>query len=359
MKEEYNKLFKKAASRMSDEELLRAVLDSGKAENMSDNKQKRTGKAVFVPVIAAAAVAAMSMGAGAVYSRSVKDDYVNALEQDANVFPQKFEDEDGAAASLKDKTLESDVYEQLNVELEASFDCGDFTLEFPGAMSDGNIIYVMYNVVFNEEPKLEYGDIMLYLESESCTDDVYYLPTLSMGTFEKRGGKTVYSSYLVYSTDDELTKPLNIHLWQLWSPSASMIYDLNIDMEIPVGSDLKKSNKTVDVPTSPYVDLGEWGGWNLDKIKITSFGVTFEASTGGATPDPAVCKFYRAEFPVIVTFKDGSTLRMELPQMAGIDAGRKTFNAKYIFNYPINVEDIETVQCANAVVDMNGNVIAT
>lgn len=356
MKEKYKILFEKAASRTSDEELLRAVLDSGKAEeNMSDNKQKRAGRAMLVPIIAAAAVAATSMGAAAVYSRSAKDDFEKVLVPDEGMY-YKYEDKDGNAADLRDKTLDAEGYEQLGGEFGKSFDCGDFTLEFTDTINDGNIVYVKYSVRFKKEPDWEFGDNLLNIDS-ICQNGVHSLGTLSEGVFEKQDGKTVYSSYLSYCVDDGITGPLEVRLFEMFSPSLSVNYDLDIDLEIPINDNSGKMSKTVDISGAPRVELEEWGNWNLDKTEFTPLSMTFEMSTVGVTPDPTVCKFYNPGIPVSVTFKDGSTLGFKYGKVLNIDPESKTFAAQYLFTYPINVEDIATVQFANTVFDMDGNVV--
>ena len=65
MKEEYTGLFEKVAPRMSDEELLGAVLSGGKEHSMDNNKntsKKRRIKAPMIAVIAAAVTACVVIG---------------------------------------------------------------------------------------------------------------------------------------------------------------------------------------------------------------------------------------------------------------------------------------------------------
>ena len=368
MKEEYTRLFEKVAPRMSDEELLKSVLNSGKAYKMENNKNTTPKKRKIAPMIAAvAAAAALATTAGAVtnYYRNVNEEYNNILAQaDTEGFKQPYTDKDGNTLDMKDKAEASGMYEKLNIELHKTFKCEGFTFEVPGAICDGEKIFIMYDMIFDEDPwSGEHPwfteNENIYLDGMTDCSEVYWNNGIGMGTKSERGGKTVYSSCLELSKIENCTSDtLRVFFNNVWGSSMmSGHHYFSAELEIPLSGDLKKFNKTIDIPDTPYVKLARWGNWELTKVEVTPLSVTFNMKTDGETPDPAVCKHYSPEIPIYVKFNDDTTLKLKRPyDSQGIDAENKTLKIKVGFNYPIDVDEVQSVLFASAEVDMNGGV---
>ena len=355
---------------MSDDELFKAVLSSGKGHSMENNKNTSPKKRRMAPIIAAvAAAAALATTAGAVtnYYRNVNEDYNNILAQaDIGGFSQAYTDKDGNVLDQKDKAEASGMYEKLNIELNKSFECDGFTLEVPGAISDGEELLIMYDLIFDEDPWS--GEHPWFIENEelfingvSDCDAVKWWGRLSLGAVSERDGKTVYSSFIpLYGLKNCTNDTLKItfdYLWGNHSINENDRHFFDAELEIPISDDLAKFNKTIDVPDTPYVKLARWGNWDLTQIEVSPLGVTFNMKTDGETPDPIVCKDYRPEIPVYVNFKDGTTLDlMQRYSSQGIDPENKTMRIEMHFNYPVDVDEIQSIQFASALVDMNGGV---
>ena len=367
MKEEYTRLFEKVAPRMSDEELLKSVLNSGKAYKMENNKNTTPKKRKIAPMIAAvAAAAALATTAGAVtsYYRNVNEEYTDAIAPTADVFKQAYTDKDGNELDMKGKAEASGIYEKLNIELHKTFKCEDFTFEVPGAISDGKKIFIMYDIIFDEDPWS--GEHPWFKENENVYLDgitdcagVQWCGWLGQGTVSKRDGKTVFSSYLDLDGLENCTSDtLKVFFNNVWGSSMmSGHHYFSAELEIPLSDDLTKFNKTIDIPDAPYVKLARWGNWDLTQVEITPLSVTFNMETDGETPDPSVCKFYSPKIPAYVKFNDDTTLELRRPYDSnGIDTENKTLQIKIGFNYPIDLDEVQSIQFASAEVDMNGGV---
>ena len=365
MKEEYNRLFEKVAPRMSDEGLFRSVLNSGKEHSMSKNTspKKSNRKALLITAVAAAAVAASTVGAAAVYNRSINDEYSALLAPQAEHFPQEYTDKDGNVSHQKDTAYESGLYEKLNIELNETIECEGFTLEIPGAISDGKGLIVMYNVFFDEDPGLLSGE-KLALLADAQFDGVWGGGRLLTGVMNEYEGKKVYSSFfdlthLERCTDDTLKiSIMSLYGYGIVPPDGKKSYPINAEIEIPLTDELTRFNKTVDIPDEPYVKLANWGNYNITQLEAAPLGVTFSLKPEGEVPGYDVFKLHWFfEIPTYVTFKDGSSVDVSngLADVE-IDEENELIHATMEFNYPIDVDEIQSIQFVNALVDMGGNV---
>ncbi|MDE6732027.1 MAG: hypothetical protein K2J77_04040 [Oscillospiraceae bacterium] len=369
MKREYISLFEKAAPRMSDEELLNAVLSSRKGSITMKNNTKNTenkskkffSKAVVIPLAAALALGATAVGAVAVYNRSVADEYNNVLAPGASIFEQEYKNADGEAAT---QPVNIELYEQMNIAIDKTFKCDGCSVEIPGAVTDGKDMIVLYNVIFDKDPTN--GELAkAFMGYTPVTEGVGYgcgRFDEGMG-FSKRDGKTVLSGFFELSKLEKVTadtiKVKLESLWgdeDLWNDGA---LPLDIDLEIPLTSDITRFNKTVEIPSKPHIDLSAWGEWNMTDVEITPLSVTFNMSfdeTSGTMPAPVVHKDASPDFPMIVTFKDGTTLDISdhAGMTHGIHSDTRTTMIQRPFNFPINVDDVQSVQIASAVINVDG-----
>lgn len=357
LKEEYIKLFEKAAPRMSDDELLEAVLSSRNEDIMKNNEnppKKRVRKALLIPLVAAFAAAASAIGAVAVYSHNVNTEYAKLLDQQRYV--QEYKDKDGSDVDQNAQAVKNELYEMLNIELNKSFECDGFTLEFPGAICDGKGMIVFYDVVFDEESDYD-PDERLSLFTRDHNEKLRQGGRAVKGITGKRDGKTVYSSYVSFLGIENFSESLTIKFIELDSSRGGEDLKFDIDLEIPLTNDLTKYNKTVEMPSAPHVELGNWGDWDLCNFEVTPLGIEFNMTTENETPDSEVLRKFWPVFPTKITFKDGSTLDLGNDFLYfNLDSAERTFWMKADFNYPIIVDDIESIQFASAVIDMDGGV---
>lgn len=362
MKEQYNRYFEKVVSLKSDEELYQAVLNSGKAVNMKNEKQtkKRISKSVVIPVAAAVAVAVGSVSVAAVYKRNVDKEYADALAVDNAVFPQKYYDKDGNPADLREKTASDGTVEKLSFELNKVFDFDDFSLEFTDVISDGSTVYVMYNAIGNVKGWQNVQGYSLNANPVDMPEGVTSSGKLLRGNFSVVDGKWVYSSSIAFKGAEKCGDTLRVMLEDLHDTHYEKTYDLNVELEIPLDKDNVTMNcsESIGVPSAPEVKLAEWGNWQLKNITVKPLGLTFDLSTDGEAPYPQVAKIFMPKIPVKINFEDGSTLDMTefSGGSQGIDQEAKTMVITKDINYPINVDEVKSVQFANRVVDMDGNV---
>lgn len=361
MKQEYNRLLEKAVPRMSDDELFNAVLNSRKGNTMKNNEnksRKRFSKAVVIPLAAALALGATAVGAVAVYNYNVSEEYANVLAPGASIFPQEYKNAEGEEVT---QPVNLELYEQMNIALDKTYEFDGYTLEIPGAICDGKDMIVMFNVIFDENPKYREDD-NVFLDYTPETEGV----GRGCGRYperiiSKRGDKTVLSNFIELDDIEKCTADtVRVKLNNLWSSSMSEgeegVRTFNVDLDIPLTSDTTQFNKTVDIPSKPHINLSAWGEWDMTDVEITPLSVTYNMKSDGEIPEPKVHKYASPDFPMIVTFKDGTTLDISAHggMTHGIDSETKTALIKQAFNFPINVEDVQSVQIATAVINVDG-----
>lgn len=137
MKEKYNALFEKISPRMSDEELLSAVIDR-KAVNMSNfNKKKLFGKnAIIIPAAAAAVLLCTTVGVSA----AVNWDLLSAIRSLFN----KPESTNGF--TFKDYDLDSIGSEELAERYERD----GYTIQMLGVAADKHTSFLLYDIILDE-----------------------------------------------------------------------------------------------------------------------------------------------------------------------------------------------------------------
>ena len=369
MKQEYNRLLEKAVPRMSDDELLGAVLSRREGNTMKNNEnksKKRFSKAVVIPLAAALAVGATAVGAVAVYNRNVNEEYARVLDQ-GEWQRQDLVDKEGNEVDQNLQAVNNGLYEMLNIELNKTFECDGYTLEFHGAMCDGESMLIFYTATFDDGQEFYPNDSLYlnpkdwYFGSEGVKRDGRGIN----GVLEKIDGKYVFNGCIDLCGIETVTEDvLSIHFTE-FTGSVSKIgedvvrFDVDVTLDIPLPDDMDKFNKTVDVQSAPHIDIGNWGDWDVNSVKATPLTITFNMSTDHETPLPRVIKDFWPVFPEIVTFKDGSVLDLT-NQIggAGIDEENRTFVMETRLDYPIDVAEIATIQIAGAVIDMDGNAAA-
>lgn len=332
-------------------------------KNNENKSKKRFSKAVVIPLAAALALGATAVGAVAVYNRSVSEEYARVLQQDEWA-RQELVDKDGNEIDENLKAVNNGLYDRLNIELNKTFECDGFTIEFPGAIYDGEAMLIFYNVTFVEGQEFDPYD-QLCLEPKDYffggEEIDGYLRGIR-GEFENVDGNTVYHDCVSLDNMGTYTKDvLSINFTGLEGSRDDANYirrsfNLDITLDIPLFADLTKYNKTVEVPSAPHIDIGTWGDWNVNEVKVTPLSLTFNMSIDHETPEPRAIKDFCPVYPVVVTFKDGSVLDLtKQVGGAGIDDEERTFVRQLRLDYPIDVENVATIQFASAVINMDGS----
>ena len=358
LKEEYNKLFEKVAPRISDDELYRAVLKitDRKVYNMN-RKNKILGKrAVIIPLVCAGVVAATSIGAAAVYNRSVSAEYKNVLKEHLTYYGNSFTDSEGNPIPKSMLGLDEEVYEKLSVSIDQTFELDDLDLHFTDMITDGRRGIVMYTVT----PK---GDKWSNIDKEYLETNwgLYWLPEGG-----RRIGNTVqdanyfdgvFTGYIDITNMDVSNEPIKIDINQFWCHQSVnedgdfITYGINKTLEIPVSEEYTKFNRTVSVAGSPRVDLVDWLEWNLDSLTVSPLG--FEAEFSGNIVNRNLMKLFDSNAPIVVRFKDGTTLTMENGVRTDIPDSLDKLGTIYNFDYPVDVDSIESIQIVDAAVNIS------
>lgn len=375
MKKEYRAMYDKLAPLKSDEELLNSVLSGRKGNIIMKNEKtsekkatKRISKAIAIPIAAALALSATAVGAMAVYNRSVAEDYANVLQQPEGVFEQEFKTADGEVINQNAVALNSGLYDDLNIVLDKTFEYEDFTLYFPGAVCDGKDILVMFNMTFKKDLdclKMDQQFFWLFGRNDSLDDDGLHGGTRSnQGIMSEVDGKKVYSGYVDYSGIENCGESVTLHFERISSSSGCLgigVYrkDIDIDLEIPLTEDFSKFNKTVEASEAQHVDLLGWGEWDVESVDISSLLIYFNVKTDGDLPSEPGGNIFKTSspvFPINVTMKDGSTLELgsDAIYRYNDDAETKTGWFMAVLNYPLDVDNVQSVQFASAVIDVDG-----
>lgn len=377
MKKEYRAMYDKIAPLKSDEELLSSVLISSGSrkgnitmKNNDNKSRKHISKAIAIPIAAALALGATAVGAVAVYNRNVAEEYANVLQLEGDVFKQEYRTSDGEEVNLNAEALNNGLYDELNIELNKTFEFEDFTLEFPGAVCDGRDILVMYNMTFKKDLaclEIPYQSFGLWGPNDTLDEEGLQGGTRAInGILSEVDGKKVYSGFVDYSGIEYCGESLTLHFEQINSSISRPAdgfgwYQVNIDidLEIPLTGDFSKFNKTFEADTAQHVDLLGWGEWDVESVDISSLLITFNVKTDGDLPDPDgnIFKTSSPVFPINVTMKDGSTLELGSKAIYryGDDAETKEGWFMAVLNYPIDVDNVQSVQFASAVIDIDGN----
>lgn len=368
MKKEYRAIYDKLAPLKSDEELLGAVLSSRKGNIMKNEKQpkKRISKAIAIPIAAALALGATAVGAVAVYNHNVSEEYARVLQQ-PDGFDQDYKTADGEEVNLNTVALNSGLYDALNIELNKTFEYEDFTIEFPGAVCDGRDILIMYNMTFKKDLDCLYEDnqcFWIWGDNETIVGGELLGGTrANNGVMSEVDGKKVYSGYIDYSGIENCGESVNVHFEKIRAAGANRSKgidwyqaDVDIDLEIPLTGDFSKFNKTIEADTAQHVDLGIWGEWDVVGADISSLLITFNVKTDGDLPVGNIFKEGIMVFPVNVTMKDGSTLELGSEAICRYndDPETKTGWFMAILNYPLDVDNVQSVQFASTVIDIDG-----
>lgn len=344
--------------------------------NIDDELVEKAQKAAKTPIrirtlcvaaAAALALGATAVGAVAVYSHNTAEEYARVLQQPGDAFKQEYKTSDGEEVNLNTEAVNKGLYDELNIELNKTFEYEDFTIEFPGAVCDGRDILLMYNITFKNDLKcleLPYQNFWLIGQNETIDPEGLHGGTrANNGIISEVDGKKVYSGFKDYSGVEYCGDSLNLHFEQVWSsgsaPSQRVFpykADIDVDLEIPLTGDLARFNKTIVADTEHHIDLDIWGEWDVVGAEISPLLISFNVKTDGDLPVGNIFKEGIMVFPVNVTMKDGSTLELGSRAINFYEDDKETKTASFtaVLNYPLDVETVQSVQFEGVVIDIDG-----
>ncbi len=365
----YNAMYDKLAPLKSDEELLDSILSSrkGNITMKHENKSRKLfSKAVVIPIAAALALGATAVGAVAVYNHSVTEEYANVLAQAGEYFKPEFKDVNGEELDQNAIALNTGLYDTLNIELGQSFEYEDFTLDFPGAICDGKEIMVMFNMTFKKDLDcLAINDQNFWIWGDYRNIDGIKGGTRAHnGILTEIDGKKVYKGFIDYSGIENCGDSVTLHFEEIksagsWPARGISRYEtaIDVDLDIPLNADnITSLNKTITADTAQHVDLLGWGDWDVESVDISPLAISFNVKTEALPTSGNIFKTSSPVFPVNVTMKDGSTMEIESWEICRYDSDEETKTATFTIslNYPLNSENVQSVQFASVVIDADG-----
>ena len=372
MKEVYNELFNKIASRMSDEELLGRVLNSRKGDHIMDNNmdnnkkntKKRGMKLIVAPLAAAIVAAGTAVGAVAVYNRNINQELNNMLVENTPNYGIEYKDTSGAVVEPEKAAPDNELYEKMNITIGAVYDeLDDVRIEIPGAICDGKDMLVLYDVIFDKDLGFfDDGYQHMSLDGVSLQEGLRSGSRSSRGKWTMREGKKVYTNYCSFSGVENFKDKLMVKFDGLfanfYSPGMTEYSKrIDFDVEIPLTNDFSKVNRTLTANNAQAIDLNSWGKWEVTAAEISALTLRVDIKADGAAPEGNIFKTtLGAVFPIEVTFKDGSKLEMDDRAITGyhLDDENQTGYFYVPLNLPIDVDDVQSVQFASAVINEDG-----
>ena len=386
---DYKKIFEDTLSEIcekapfsDDEQMFNMVIE--RTSNMEKKNLKFKKPIAIVASVTAAAALTVSVGAalnwdigtafGEIFNKAVSEpkdviffDADNApdtqITQNDDVFP----DNDGGAKVVNVENTYRNYgfdYNKYGKELDLSFDGDGFTVNYKGIMGEGRVLYVLYDIVFDEgtdyEPKEGYSE---------------WNPVFTFDTPDGLGRaidhKLIHSDSNIYSyygkmiaADDISGNLLTIKGSGLWRERFKpLIYDMgetdferlecDFYTEIPIDMENDVPEKTLK-PNEPIKVYDFVGGKAepvdtvLYDIKITPFTCTFSFCQNGRIFGKAEC--YDID-PLTFTFSDGTEL-IQCASSCETDSKNDTETVFIEFDQPVEPDDIVSVMIDGKTIPM-------
>lgn len=344
MKAEYNRLFDKITSDLSDRELLDMALR--KAENMNNKTSKRSFKKPFIALCAAVGVlAAGTVAVGAVNNWN---------------FTQAFDDlfkssmlDIGISGEKPDSEIAKIDFAELGCELDMRYEFEAGTFIIRGAISDGNNAYVLYDVELNDKyaedaDQYDWGIALDSIDMDvSAVRDVYSVEGNIVSGYQKLTSKNKngflydYLTFMFYGTqrfsksfaDSPFERMDNFRTEKLIKLPLAENKDITITVDI-------------EVP----VDLGLVGVCEDTTVTVTPLGIRFTTSDFSIKPIDMKAEVLGIEAEIV--FEDGTSIK------TGDEfSGRITENGDFLiasaeFDYPINSKNVVSVNIGNSTIEI-------
>ncbi len=247
-------------------------------------------------------------------------------------------------------------YSRYGKELDMSYDGEGYTLNLKGVMGEGRVIYLIYDIVFDDEndtlPKegfTEWEPICIL----DTTDDLGLL--LDDILIQKVGNTYTYCSHMTAS-NDLYGKTLTVDFKGIRRivPAASVKldydytdidrYEADFKAEIPI--DFESNAPSRNIELNEPITVYDLVNGKLEPVEtvlydmtITPFTCTYSFCTNGKVFGKAECYFTD---PVTFTFADGSEL-IQHDNMTRTDAQTDTQTNFLEFDQPVEPDDIVSV----------------
>ncbi|MBD5130023.1 MAG: DUF4179 domain-containing protein [Ruminococcaceae bacterium] len=392
MDNKYKELFDKITPRMSDDELLNAVLDR-KAENMGNsNEKKRFGrKAILIPAVAAAVMLSTTIGVSAAYDWNIPAAIADIFGKNAEEIPDGVSFKDFNFATVGGKEL-TDVFK---------FDGGE--VQMKGVAADPHSMMLFYDVVFDdavpEEKREKLGvmhtiaDLQLYvdynrvLNAAGTADD----PAFSQEWSWKHIHMATEQHTLYLGSEDNIA-----HYCLKHAVSGASLAGRNVTLEIEkltkdengdfvyggsreeytVDLGFVDDSNSLDIYKDNEITLSTGAKGNVSHIQLTPFSVCFRVDWGEQaveSPDENgniaantinVNDIYN-EFKIKLKdgtvmdakafrpFEDGNKRSSYYTETA--DGGNTSYAQDPMFEwlYPVDVADVEALIVGNTTISVN------
>ena len=244
-------------------------------------------------------------------------------------------------------------YNKYGKELDLSFDGDGFTVNYKGIMGEGRVLYVLYDIVFDEgtdyKPKEGYTDWEPVFEYDT-TDGLGRI--MDNILLSKDGNRYSYYGYLLGAENME-GKDLTIKGYGLNRRKKQNLteeerhfdtLDCDFYTEIPIDMENNVPEKTVK-PNEP-IKVYELVDSKLEPvdtvlydIRITPFTCTVSFCTNGRVFDKA--EGYVTD-PLTFTFSDGTEL-IQCEATGETDSDTDTETLFFVFDQPVEPDEIVSV----------------
>ena len=344
----------------SDDETLFNIVKE-RTSNMEKKKLRSKKPAVIAASVAAAAALTVSAGAALNWDiNALLGDMFGKKSAEQNIMPYIDTDspQNAQFVAVENTYRNSGFdYSRYGKELDMSYDCEGYTLNLKGVMGEGRVIYLIYDIVFDDEndtlPKekfTEWEPICIL----DTTDDLGLL--LDDILIQKVGNTYTYCSHMTAS-DDLYGKTLTVDFKGIRRivPATSVKldydytdidrYEADFKAEIPIDfeSNAPSRNIVLNEPITVYEQQVNGKLKPVDSVlydmTITPFTCTYSFCTNGKVFGKAECYFTD---PITFTFADGMEL-IQMDNMTKTDAQTDTQTDFLEFDQPVEPDDIVSI----------------
>lgn len=389
MENKYKELFDKISPRMSDEELLSAVLDRKAVKNM---RKKFNKKAVLIPAVALAVFGATTVGVSAAFNWNLSS-AIQALFQKPEV-----DGEHGMA--FKDFVID-DIGSK---ELTDGFERDGYTVQLIGVIADEHTSFLMYDLTIDEERVFEikypdctydytcsnideaYLDIKTTYESYSSMLDEYLE---NKRLIDENYEESDFTKLLSHETPQVIGREGNVfHCAQRYDVSMLSLKDKEITFDVSgitlrfddsrlfgesdnaqvldkltIKYDFINESPEISLtPNAPF-RLGD-GEYSIGSVNLSFLSVDIRVDWGRLTEEDETYKnigtlLETARKSVGVRFKDGSVTdngALFWKDGYNIGVGEEGFRTSVLhlmWRYPVDINDIEAIIIGDTEIKVN------
>ena len=393
MENKYKELFDKISPRMSDEELLSAVLDR-KAVNMSE-KKRFNKKAIIIPAAAAAVLLGTTVGVSAAYEWNLPAAISDIFGKSAEEIP------DGV--SFKDFNFTTVGGKELNDVLKYD----GYDVQMKGIAADPHHVLLFYDVVLNDPSLVNDGEALgvspffytdflsraeyFHREGAAGTEDDPYLMSLEEGWKKISGGgqgkwmflgmegNVAHYCWKEYSFGDSWTgksKEMDFHMaYKVDANTGEYLEGLSKTesdkdkQKYTVKFDFFDDSQSRDIMPDTEVTFSTGLTGKLTHFQVTPFGICIKVDWGelDVSPDDIESVVGMEIFDEFqIKFKDGTIMDNSAfefyegepgsdgrPDENGIERYKYAHEAMFEWLYPTNVADIEALIIGNTTRPVN------